>query len=65
VRANFAMASLKGTDFSNAYLYRTSFEGVDLSQAKGLTQAQIAFACGNAETKLPEGLVVPKSWPCD
>ncbi len=34
----------------------------DLSGAVNLTQGQIDKACGNAATKLPEGMHRPKHW---
>lgn len=65
-RASFKNVSMKGpVDFSNAFLFLTRFEGVDLSQATGLKQEQLALSCGNAKTKLPEGLTVPQEWPCE
>ena len=51
-RANFTRARLDEADFS----------GADLRGARGLTQAQLNAACGNAETRLPRGLRVPE---CD
>ena len=56
--ANLAHASLTGADLTGARLTITSIKGADLHLAKGLTQAQIDQACGDAETKLPEGLRV-------
>jgi hypothetical protein len=47
-----------------AYTYRTRFEATDLSQVTGLTQEQLEAACGDDETRLPEGLAVPAGWPC-
>jgi uncharacterized protein YjbI with pentapeptide repeats len=49
---------------NRAYLYWARFEGTDLSLVKDLTQAQLDTACGDANTKLPAGLTVPKTWPC-
>ena len=63
-RSVFKGASLKGTDMSGAYTYLTRFEGADLSQVKGLTQRQLDDACGDDETRLPEGLTRPETWPC-
>lgn len=50
--------------FNNAYLYRTRIEGVDLSTAQGLASWQINLACGNSDTKLPDGVDAPVEWPC-
>jgi uncharacterized protein YjbI with pentapeptide repeats len=64
-RAEFQGAKFEGPiDFTKAFTLITRFDGVDLSQAKGLTQVQIDYACGTAETKLPEGLKPGANWPC-
>ena len=49
--AYFGTAQLDGADFSHA----------DLVGAQGLTQAQLDTACGDLETRLPEGLTIE---PC-
>ena len=46
VGANLAGASLAGTDFTGANFAHTNIVGADLSQARGLNQAQIDLACG-------------------
>jgi len=51
--ANLAHGHLDGADLTGARLTITSIKGADLSRAKGLTQAQIDQACGDAETRLP------------
>ena len=56
--ANLAHANLDGADMTGAITTITSFKGTDLTRAKGLTQAQLNTACGDAETKLPAGLAV-------
>ena len=56
--ANLAHAKLDGADMTGARLTITSLKGTDLSRAIGLTQAQLDQACGDAETKVPEGLSV-------
>lgn len=64
-RADLSNAKFSGPlDFSNAFLFLTRFEGVDLSAATGLQQWQVDMSCGDEQTKLPEGLAVPASWPC-
>ena len=64
-RARFGGAKLGGpVDFTSAFLLLTRIEGVDLSTATGLDQKQIDIACGDAKTKLPNGLTAPASWPC-
>ena len=57
--ANMAHANVDDADFTGADLAITSFKGTDLSKAKGLTQTQLDKACGDSETKAPEGLTVP------
>lgn len=47
--AIFLEADLTGADFSDA----------DMSEAQGLRQAQLDTACGNMNTRLPEGLSLP------
>ena len=54
--ANMAGAKMKGADLTGAKTSITSFLGTDLRHVKGLTQAQLDVACGDAKTKLPPGL---------
>lgn len=56
--ANLAKSNLDGADLTGARMDITSIKGTDLSHAKGLTQAQLDQACGDAATKLPAGLKV-------
>jgi len=63
-RADFTNAELEHADFLRAYTFLTRVEGVDLSQAIGLTQEQLELACGDDKTRLPAGLEKPTSWPC-
>ena len=65
-------ADLRGTNLERANLGRVrlpltdSIElklgAVDLSSAKNLTQEQVNRAYGDAETNLPKGLCLPRSW---
>ena len=59
-------ANLSGADLSDAYLSRAYLSGAklrdDYAAVIGLTQTQLDAACGDANTKLPEGLMPPK--PC-
>ena len=62
--ANLRNAALVGTYFGssnleNADLAGANASGADLSIAKGLTQSQLSRACGDATTKLPQGLSIP------
>lgn len=64
-RADFRKASFDTPlDFTGAYFYRTRFEGVDLSKAKGIVQWQVDLSCGDAGTRLPQGLTPSPAWPC-
>ena len=64
-RARFEMSVFEGPlDFENAFMLLTRIEGVDLSAATGLQQAQIQLACGDASTKLPADITAPTTWPC-
>lgn len=56
--ANMAHAKLDGADMTGAKTSITSFLGTDLRNVKGLTQAQLDAACGDAQTKVPPGLRV-------
>jgi uncharacterized protein YjbI with pentapeptide repeats len=64
-RADLSKASVAGTiGLDRAFMLLTRIEGLDLSRATGLDQSQIDMACGDAKTRLPEGLAAPASWPC-
>ncbi|RST86849.1 pentapeptide repeat-containing protein [Aquibium carbonis] len=64
-RAQFTGAVLNAPiDFTGAFMFLTRIEGVDLSAATGLAQAQIDLACGDANTRLPGDLAASPSWPC-
>lgn len=64
-RATLAGAVMQGpVSFSGAFMYLTRIEGLDLSNATGLQQAQINLACGDNTTKLPSWLSAPSVWPC-
>jgi uncharacterized protein YjbI with pentapeptide repeats len=56
--ANMAGAKMDGADLTGAKTSITSFLGTDLRGVKGLTQAQMDVACGDAATRLPAGLHV-------
>jgi hypothetical protein len=49
-------------DLNNASLMNADIRGADLSKARNLLQAQIEVAKGDASTKLPQGLCLPRSW---
>ena len=56
--ANLSSAKLDGADLTGASTHITSFLGTDLTHVKGLTQAQLDVACGDAKTKVPHGFKV-------
>jgi len=56
--ANLAHADLDGADLTGARMTITSVKGTDLTRVKGLTQSQLDAACGDAETKVPDGFAV-------
>jgi len=68
--ANLSRAQLAGAvyegpiDLTDAFLFLTRIEGMDLSAAVGLDQWQVDLACGDAGTKLPAGLKPAPNWPC-
>lgn len=53
--AIFRYAFVRGIDFRGANL-----SGADFTRAFGLSNEQLALACGDEKTKLPEGLRIPK-----
>lgn len=64
-RADFKGATIGGPmAFDSAFMFLTRIEGLDLSAATGLVQAQVDLACGDEKTKLPAGLSMPAGWPC-
>ncbi|SCB09702.1 Uncharacterized protein YjbI, contains pentapeptide repeats [Rhizobium lusitanum] len=64
-RATLAGAVMQGpVSFGGAFMYLTRIEGLDLTAATGLQQAQINLACGDNTTKLPSWLQAPSVWPC-
>ena len=64
LRADLGGADLAGADLEGANLYRTRVEGTDLSETRGMSEAQIGEACGDAATKLPDRIKPPARWPC-
>lgn len=71
--ARFTGSILRGATFRNARLHKSDFTaavvtavdftgaqlpGADLQSAIGLTRAQLKSACGDAQTKLPEGMSI-------
>jgi hypothetical protein len=64
--ASLYNANLAGAKLSTANLHWAFLEGadlgVDLIHAQRLTQDQLSTAFGDAQTRLPFGLIRPKSW---
>jgi uncharacterized protein YjbI with pentapeptide repeats len=59
--ANLTGASLSGADLGGANLSGANLSEANLTRTTNLTQTQLDAACGNANTKLPEGLTIK---PC-
>ena len=67
LRADFSNADLSGAVFGEAHVYGAKFtrcrlHSADLSACHGLSQRQVDQAIGNAETKLPSGIIAPVEW---
>ncbi len=60
--ADLSEANLFGANLSRADLSGANLSGADLFGAKNLTQEQLDTACGDDDTKLPEGLTIK---PCE
>jgi uncharacterized protein YjbI with pentapeptide repeats len=60
--ASFNVRNFDDVDLSGADLRETDIRGANLSRARGLTQAQVNAARGDASTILPRGLVRPWRW---
>jgi uncharacterized protein YjbI with pentapeptide repeats len=60
--ANLIRANLPGTNLSGANLSGAKLGNVDLTYVENLTQGQLDKACGDENTRLPEGLT-PKPCP--
>ncbi len=59
VNASLVGTYLQGANFRNAHLAGANFSGAEMDRAVGLTQAQLAQACGDAATTTPAGLHLP------
>jgi hypothetical protein len=60
--ANLKEANLQKALLAGANLQGTNLQGANLQEATALTQEQLEHASGDENTKMPEGLKVPKSW---
>jgi uncharacterized protein YjbI with pentapeptide repeats len=61
--AHLSGAHLSGAVLSDANLSNADLSDADLSGVKNLTQTQLDEACGDANTKLPEGLILNNICP--
>jgi len=62
IAADLRATDLTGTDLLGADFRDTDIRGADMSHGLFLTQAQINAARGDHSTKLPAGLIIPRSW---
>ena len=60
--ANLKVANLQKALFAGANLQGANLEKANLQEATALTQEHLEHASGDENTKMPEGLKVPKSW---
>ena len=58
-RANLVGAYFGSADLTGANLDGATLSGAEMATARGLTQAQLDRACGDASTELPAGLHIP------
>lgn len=58
--ADMRKAKLSHADLTGPRLAGAKLAGADITRAYGLSNEQLALACGDEKTLLPEGLVVPK-----
>ncbi|MCA8902854.1 MAG: pentapeptide repeat-containing protein [Hyphomonas sp.] len=58
-QASLVGAYLGSANLAGAKLSGANLGGAELATAKGLTQAQLDTACGDAATELPSGLHIP------
>jgi hypothetical protein len=59
--AHLFHANLSGANLIRAHLFHAHLSGAYLPTVRFLTQKQLNDACGDSDTKLPEGLTIP---PC-
>ena len=57
--ASFVGVHLQGANLRGARLSGTNLSGAEMDAARGLSQAQLNQACGDASTRLPAGLRIP------
>jgi uncharacterized protein YjbI with pentapeptide repeats len=57
-RADFTNANLLGAELNQAIL-----SGANLAGARGLNQRRLSTACGDATTRLPARMTIPRCQP--
>lgn len=62
IAADLRAIDLTGTDLLGADFRDANIRGADMSRSLFLTQAQLNTARGDDNTRLPAGLVIPRSW---
>jgi len=55
-----AGAKLDGANFTGAKMIGAQLQGANMSKVIGLTAGQLRFACGDADTRLPDGIETPR-----
>jgi uncharacterized protein YjbI with pentapeptide repeats len=56
----FPNTKLDGANFTGARMIGAQIQGADLSKVTGLTASQLRNACGDAGTRLPPGIEIPR-----
>ena len=59
---DLAGANLRGANLQNANLYVSHLPSANLMDAIGLTDQQVASACGGPNTALSAGIQRPQKW---
>ena len=60
--SNIAKSDFKGSDMEDAKFDNADIRGVDLSEARNLTQAQVDSADDDRGTQFPKGITPPEKW---
>jgi uncharacterized protein YjbI with pentapeptide repeats len=57
---SFVGAYFEGANLTGAILDGANFSGAEMERARGLSQGRLDHACGDASTRLPPGLSIPR-----